>query len=131
LPSTVAVIVLLDLRTSIPLAILDGTYITAVRTGAAGAVAASVLARKDSKTVGLIGAGTQDRMQVLALNEIYLLRKAPVFDKVESSRGKYAAEMSKRLGIDVQAVDNAKDTVSNADIIVTVTPSRQAIVKNE
>jgi alanine dehydrogenase len=131
LPSTLAVIVLLDLKTSVPLAILDGTYITAVRTGAAGAVAASVLARKDSEKVGLIGAGSQGRMQVLALNEIFHLERVTVFDNVEASREKYASEMNERLGIEVQAVNNAKDAVANADIIITVTPSRQAIVKDE
>jgi len=131
LPSTLAVIVLMDLKTSVPLAILDGTYITAVRTGAAGAVAASVLARKDSTKVGVIGAGSQGRMQVLGLNEIFHLQKVTVFDSVESSRMKYASEMSERLGIEVRPVDNAKDAVSNADIVVTVTPSRQAIVMEE
>jgi alanine dehydrogenase len=131
LPSTLAVIVLMDIKTSVPLAILDGTYITHVRTGAAGAVAASVLARKDSDTVGLIGAGSQGRMQVLGLHQIFRLKKVAVFDQVESSRINYASEMSELLGIEVQAVDNARDAVIDADIIVTVTPSRLAIVKNE
>ncbi len=73
LPPGIGIIVLLDLKTSLPLAIIDGTYITAVRTGAAGAVAASVLARDESKCVGMIGSGTQGRMQVLGLNELYPL----------------------------------------------------------
>jgi ornithine cyclodeaminase/alanine dehydrogenase len=59
LPPGVAVIVLMDLKTSMPIAVMDGTHITAYRTGAAGAVAASVLARKNSKRVGIVGAGTQ------------------------------------------------------------------------
>lgn len=131
LPSTVAVIVLMDLKTSVPLAILDGTYITAVRTGAAGAVAASVLARKDSTKVGVIGAGSQGRMQVLALNEIFHLSRVTVFDNVESSRIRYASEMSNRLGIEVRAVDNPRDAVLDADIVATVTPSRQPIVMDQ
>ncbi|MFX1369738.1 MAG: ornithine cyclodeaminase family protein, partial [Promethearchaeota archaeon] len=57
LPPGVAIIVLMDMKTSMPVAIMDGTYITAYRTGAAGAVAASVLARKDSKKVGVVGTG--------------------------------------------------------------------------
>lgn len=131
LPSGIAVIILMDLKTSVPLAMMDGTYITAVRTGAAGAVAANVLARKNSKTVGVIGAGMQGRMQVLALNEIFAIEKVKVYSRTESSRGKYASEMGGRLGIDVQAVDNARKAVTDADIVVTATPSKKAIVMEE
>jgi len=109
LPSGVAVIVLMDLETSLPLAVLDGTYITAVRTGAAGAVAASVLARKESKRVGMIGSGTQGRMQVLGLKELFSLEQVKVWDIDENGREKYAVEMRERLGIDVQAVDTVKN----------------------
>lgn len=131
LPSSMAVIILMDLKTSVPLAMMDGTYITAVRTGAAGAVAASVLARKDSKTVGVIGAGMQGRMQVLALNEIFLIEKVKVYSRTEGNREKYASEMSEKLGINVQAVGDARKAVINADIVVTATPSKKAIVMDE
>jgi len=131
LRSGVAVVILMDLKTSLPLAIMDGTYLTAVRTGAAGAVAASVLARKDSKKVGLIGAGTQGRMQVLALNEMFTIEQVKVFDKDEKSSEKYSSEMAKRLGIDIRAVGDAREAVTDADIVVTVTPSRKAIVMDE
>jgi len=131
LPSGVAVVILMDLKTGLPLAIMDGTYLTAVRTGAAGAVAASVLARKDSKKVGLIGAGTQGRMQMLALNEMFTIEQVRVFDKDKESREKYSSEMAKRLGIDVRAVADAREAISDADIVVTVTPSRKAIVMDE
>lgn len=131
LPSGVAVIVLMDLETSLPLAVLDGTYITAVRTGAAGAVAASVLARKESKRVGMIGSGTQGRMQVLGLNELFSLEQVKVWDIDENGREKYAVEMRERLGIDVQAVDTVKSAVNDADIVVTATPSRKTLVMSE
>ena len=131
LPSGVAVIVLMDLKTSLPLAILDGTYITAVRTGAAGAVAASVLARKESKQVGMIGSGTQGRMQVLALKELFRLEQVKVWDIDESGRIKYAEEMRERLEIEVEAVNEVKSAVEDADIVVTATPSRKALVMSE
>jgi alanine dehydrogenase len=131
LPPGFAVIILLDLKTSMPLAIMDGSYVTAVRTGAAGAVAASVLARKNAKRVGVIGSGTQGRMQVLALNELFPLEQVKVFNinKVNSER--YAVEMSERLGIDVQAVDTALNAVSNVDIVITAVPSKKAMVMDE
>ncbi|MGQ9719770.1 MAG: ornithine cyclodeaminase family protein [Candidatus Jordarchaeum sp.] len=131
LPSGIAVIILMDLKTSIPLAIMDGTYITAIRTGAAGAVAASVLARKDSKRVGVIGAGTQARMQVLALKELFSLEQVKVYNIRETGSKKYASEMSQRLGIEVKAVSSAKEAVSDVDIVVTVTPSKKTLIMNE
>jgi ornithine cyclodeaminase/alanine dehydrogenase len=131
LPSGVAVIVLMDLKTSMPLALMDGTYITACRTGAAGAVAASVLARKDSKVVGIVGAGTQARMQVLALRELFSLEEVRVWDKYENMARKYAEEMPEILGFKVRQENNIADVVSGADIVVTVTPSREILVMEE
>jgi len=131
LPPGFAVIILLDLKTSMPLAIMDGSYVTAVRTGAAGAVAASVLARKDAKRVGVIGSGTQGRMQVLALNEIFPLEQVKVFNINKVNSEKYAVEMSERLGIDVQAVNTAQNAVSNVDIVITAVPSKKAMVMDE
>ena len=131
LPPGIAVIVLLDLKTSMPLAIMDGTYITAYRTGAAGAVAASVLARKDSTKVGIIGAGTQGRMQVLALKEIFQLEEIRVWDIEEKMATEYASEMSELLGIDVKNFTNREEVVRGSDIVVTVTPSKKALVEKD
>jgi ornithine cyclodeaminase/alanine dehydrogenase len=131
LPSAIGVIVLMDLKTGVPLAIMDGTYITGVRTGAAGAVAASVLARKNSKIVGVIGAGVQARNQVLGLNEVFALKKVKVYSQTEESRRKYASEISEKLGIEVEAVDHARKAVIGSDIVVTATPSKKAIVMDE
>ncbi len=131
LPPGIAVIVLLDLKTSMPLAIMDGTYITAYRTGAAGAVAASVLARKDSTKVGIIGAGTQGRMQILALKELFQLEEIRVWDIDEKIAQKYSIEMSELLGIDVRNFTNREEVVRGSDIVVTVTPSKKALVDVE
>ena len=121
----------MDLKTSMPLAIMDGSYITAVRTGAAGAVAANVLARKDAKKVGVIGAGTQGRMQVLALNELFPLEQVKVYNIHKVNSEKYAVAMRERIGIDVQAVDTAKSAVSDVDILVTAVQSKNAMVMEE
>ena len=99
LPPGFAVIIILDLKTSLPLAIMDGSYITAVRTGAAGAVAVSVLARKEIKRVGVIGSGTQGRMQVLALNELFPLEQVKVYNINKVNSEKYAEEMSEFLAV--------------------------------
>ena len=131
LPPGFAVIILLDLKTSLPLAIMDGSYITAVRTGAAGAVAASVLARKEVKRVGVIGSGTQGRMQVLALNELFPLEQVKVYNINKVNSEKYAVEMSERLDIEVQVVDTAENAVSEVNVVVTAVPSKKAMVMDE
>jgi alanine dehydrogenase len=131
LPPGIAVIVLLDLKTSMPLAIMDGTYITAYRTGAAGTVAASVLARKDSRNVGVIGTGTQGRMQLLALNELFSIQNVKVWNINRSSAVKYQDQMSKMLSIDIQVVDTPGAVIPDADILVTATPSREALINED
>lgn len=128
LPPGIAIIVLLDLETSMPLAIMDGSHITAYRTGAAGAVAASVLARKDSTNVGILGAGTQGRMQLVALKELFDIQHARVWDIDPDMTRRYVDEMSTTLSIDIQAVDAPEKIVVDADIIVTATPSRKALI---
>lgn len=131
LPSGIAVIILLDLKTSMPLAIMDGTYVTAYRTGAAGAVAAQVLAKKQSEVVGVIGSGTQARMQVLALREIFPLKEIKVWGRHTEGRDLYAQEMTEQLRIKVTPEDNIEDAVSEVDIIVTTTPSKKALVMSD
>ena len=131
LPPGIAVIILMDLKTSIPVAIMDGTYVTAYRTGAAGAVAAKVLARKDSKKIGVVGAGTQARMQILALREVFSLKEIKVWDINTTLRDKYVEEMSEQIKIQIEPVEDIRDAVIEADIIVTVTPSKKALVMEE
>ena len=127
-PPGIAVIVLLDLETSMPLAIMDGTHITAFRTGAAGAVAASVLARKDSQKVGIVGAGTQGRMQLLALKEVFDIQDVKVWDIDGGIATRYRDQMTKELSIDILVVDTPDAVVPDADILVTVTPSRKTLI---
>ena len=131
LPPGIAVIILMDLKTSMPVAIMDGTYVTAYRTGAAGAVAAKVLARKDSNIIGVVGAGTQARMQVLALREVFSLKKIKVWDINTTERDRYVEEMSEQLKIPIEPAEDVKNAVTETDIIVTVTPSRKALVMKE
>ena len=132
LPTVMAVILLLDPETGKPVAIMDGTWMTDMRTGAAGGVAAKYLARPDSRTVGIVGAGRQARTQLMALREVLEeIEEVRVTDIRKDVREKYAEEMSEKLGLNVKAVDSVRETVEGADIVVTVTPVRKPIVKNE
>lgn len=131
LPTVMATIILVDPRNGAPLAVMDGTLITAMRTGAAGGLAAKYLARRGSKVVGFVGAGTQARTQLLALLALYAnLDLVKVWSRTRESRETFVSRMKaihKGLG-EIVAVDNVEDAVQGVDILVTTTPSRAPVV---
>ena len=134
LPTVIATIILVDPRNGAPKAIMGGSYITAMRTGAAGGIAAKYLARKTSKIVGLVGAGVQARTQLMGLLSVYgKLKEVRVCDKEKEARCKFIAEMGPKYGhlSSLVPVESAKEAVEGADIVVTTTPSRQPIVSDE
>ncbi len=131
LPALTGVVILNDLKTGIPIAIVNAAPITALRTGAAGAVAAKYLARKGSRSVGIIGTGVQGRSQLMGLNELFDIEEVRAYDRVRDSSIRYASEMSNKLGLDVKAVKVPRDVVENADIVVTATPSRKPIINSK
>ncbi|MBA7675531.1 Delta(1)-pyrroline-2-carboxylate reductase [subsurface metagenome] len=125
-----AIIIYSDPETGYPLAVIDGTYITNMRTGAAGAIAAKYLARKNSTTLGLVGAGEQARTQLIAVKETFPnMDKVMVFGK-DNTDTRLAQEMSKALTLNIQPVKTIEEAVK-ADIVITTTPSRQPLVKSE
>ncbi|MDI6884227.1 MAG: alanine dehydrogenase [Hadesarchaea archaeon] len=130
LPTVMATIVLLDPKTGAPLAIMDGTWITNIRTGAGGAVAAKYLARKDSRVAAMVGAGVQAKTQLLALNEVLKIEEVRVNDLSVGKAEKYAKEMGKKLGLDTKATKETRKAVEGADIVVTTTPSRRPVLMN-
>jgi alanine dehydrogenase len=131
LPTVIGTIVLFDPKTGAPLCIMDGTWITAMRTAAATGVATKYLARKDVKTVGLIGAGYQAPFQLEALCEVMEVELVKVYARRKERVEKFAEEMEAKLELDVEAMDTAEDAVKGADVLVTVTPSRAPVVKDE
>jgi len=131
LPNLWGIIVLNDLNDGRPLALIDGTYITACRTGAAGAVAAKYLARKDSGKVGVLGAGTQGRYQVSALSEILKIEKVKVYDNVSEIAENYVGEMSSQFNFQIEHARTPKQAVQGSDVIVTATPSTKPLILND
>jgi len=134
LPTVMATVILVNPETGAPLAVMSGTWITAMRTGAAGGIAAKYLARKDPKVIGLVGAGTQARTQLIALLSLYgRIEEARVWSRSEATREKYVSEMKPLCGeqVEIFPVENVKDAVIDADVIVTTTPSRRPIVSDE
>jgi len=124
LPTVGAVIILNDAKTGTPVALMDGTYITGMRTGAAGAVASKYLAKKDAKTLGVVGAGQQALFQIAATAGTIKLEDILVYDPNENSIEKLCAELEK-LGIKIKSAP--LEEVAKQDIVTTTTPSREPI----
>jgi alanine dehydrogenase len=133
LPTVMATIILVDPRTGAPEAIMGGTWITALRTGAAGAIAAKYLANLKPKTVGIVGAGTQARTQLMGLEHVFeTVEEVRVWDRAEKAALKYAEEMGIKCNqVAIFSVKSIEKAVEGADIIVTATPSRKPLVSAE
>lgn len=133
LPTVMATIILVDPRTGAPEAIMGGTWITALRTGAAGAIAAKHLANPNPKIVGIVGAGTQARTQLMGLEHVFeTIEEIRVWDRTEKTALKYAEEMRIRCNqASIFSVKSIKKAVQGVDIIVTATPSRKPLVSAE
>jgi ornithine cyclodeaminase/alanine dehydrogenase-like protein (mu-crystallin family) len=129
LPSGSGLIALFDAGTGLPAALLlDNGYLTDVRTGAAGAVAAEVLAKRHVEAVGVIGSGVQARHQVQCLRVVRQFSRLIAWSPTRSRLEAYADEM-RQEGLDVVLAGEARDVCEAADIVIVATPSREPIVR--
>jgi alanine dehydrogenase len=124
LPTVMAVIIYNDPETGYPLAIMDGTDITAFRTGAASAVASKYLARKNIKTLGLVGAGRQAYTQLMAHAAIYHLDLVRVYDISQASLEKFIRSFPQ-----YRVESHTLPEVMTSDIVCAVTPAHQPVVR--
>jgi len=132
LPSGSGMMVVISARTGFPQAVLlDNGYLTEVRTGAAGAVAARYLAREAIQTAGVIGAGSQARYQMLALKQVRDFGRLLVYSRTPERVQAYAAEMGPLLGVEVVVAKDAETVVRGSDIVVTTTPAHAPYLKAE
>jgi len=111
--------------------LLENGFLTDLRTGAAGALAADLLARREIEQVGIIGTGAQGRYQLAALLGVRRPRRVLVFDRSAEAAAAYAADMRARHGISVSAVESAQAAVEHSDLVVCSTPSREAYLRLE
>ena len=129
-PTVMALVILNSTETGAPVAIMDGTYLTDMRTGAAGGIAVKYLARKNSKIVGFVGTGNQAKTQLLAISEVIDIEEVKATSTSEKSTLAFKDEMEKRIGCSITPEKSIQD-VCDCDILVTTTPSRKPIVMNE
>jgi ornithine cyclodeaminase/alanine dehydrogenase-like protein (mu-crystallin family) len=122
LPYINGLIILNDPETGIPIAVMDCVWITAARTGAATAVAAKYLARKDSRTVGILGCGVQGKSNLEAICETFKIEKVFAYDQRTEVSQSFARTNSVAQNVEIVAVDAPKQAVSGCDIVVTAGP---------
>jgi ectoine utilization protein EutC len=131
LPSGSGLMALFDAATGLPVALLlDNGFLTDIRTGAAGAIAADVLARRQLFTVGVLGAGLQARHQVQCLRTVRDFRQVVAWSPTRSRLEAYCREMQIQ-GYDARPAASAEEVCAVADVLITTTPAREAIVQPE
>ncbi len=131
LPTVMAKIVLNDPETGLEWTDMDGTHITNYRTGAAGGVAAEVLARPDAARLGVIGAGEQARTQIAAIMRVRRIQEIIICDCARARAQVLLEEVAARYQVQVRLAPEPKETSLASDILVTVTPSDTPLVKRE
>ena len=122
LPYVTGLLILNDYETGIPIAVMDATWITAQRTGAATAISAKYLARPESSTVGILGCGVQGRSNLEALSVVFPLRKVYAYDSHLERAAQYVRDATAQFGFEAVVVTDPKQAVVNSDIVVTAGP---------
>jgi alanine dehydrogenase len=130
LPTIHAVVIVVDAETGRPTALMDGTYLTALRTGAASGVATDLLARPGAQVAAIFGAGAQARTQLEAVCTVRHIEQAWVYDVSPEAAATYAAEMKQGeapIPADLRVADSAAQAVRDADVVCTATTSQTPV----
>lgn len=122
LPYLAGLLILNEEDTGLPMAVMDCARITAMRTGAAAAVAARHLARPDSAVIALLGCGTQGRSHLEALRELFPLKRVVAYDTVPEQTTRFATEVEARWELPVTRATSPREAVESADLVVTSGP---------
>ncbi|MHC1722363.1 MAG: ornithine cyclodeaminase family protein [Aminipila sp.] len=128
LPTMIGTILLFDGKNGAPLCIMDGSLITGIRTGAAGAISSKLLARKDSKVVAVFGAGGQARMQIYALCQVMNIQEIRVYSEYKEELLKYKEDVETNTKAKVIICDTPEEAMKDADIAISTTPSKKYLV---
>jgi alanine dehydrogenase len=127
LPLIHALVIVMDSNTGEMAALMDGTNLTALRTGAASGAATDLLARPEASSAAIFGAGVQGRTQLEAVCQVRPVQEAWVYDLTPERAEAFGAEMSQRLSIPVHIAQNPSEAVRQADIICTATTATSPV----
>jgi alanine dehydrogenase len=130
LPTVQGVVIVVDGDNGYPLAIMDSIEITIQRTGAATAVAARYLARRESRRAAIVGCGVQGRVQLRSLLEVLPLDRVAAYDIDQQARDRFAAWVRVDLKLDARTADSVSDAVRDADVVATCTPSAHFVLNS-
>jgi len=123
------VVMLFGVEHGEPLAILDASAITAIRTAAASAAATDVLARSDAGDLALIGSGVQARTHLAAMKAVRPLRRVRVWSRNRVNAERFASEEAKAAGVRIEVADTAEAAVKGADLVCTTTSSKEPVLQ--
>lgn len=131
LPTVFSILIYTHPETGFPLAICDGSYHTVMRTGSAAAVSAKHLARPDSTTLAIVGAGNMAEGVLATCNEVFAWQDVRVWSRSQGTLDDFVAAQQPRYeGFEIRASTNLEEVVRGADVVVTVTPARGPIVED-
>ena len=128
LDSHQGVVLLFDLENGVPIAIMDASEVTAVRTAAVSGMVTELLARDDASVVTILGSGVQARTHLEAMAEARSLTEVRVYSRSEANRTRFVERASARYDFPVRATDSADEAVRGSDIVCTVTSSREPVL---
>ncbi len=119
LPYIMGLLILNDPETGAPYCVMECGLETAMRTGAASAVAAKYLAREGAESLAIVGLGEQGRWQLIALDKVLEIKQVKVYDIVKKAQDRYVKEMSEKVDVPIIPVESARDAMVDADVVVT------------
>lgn len=126
-PTHNALIALFDSKTGVPLAVMDGRYITEVRTAATSALATAALARPGSKRVALLGTGVQARAHIRALPHVMTIAELRIWGRT-ADRASSVAQFARGAGLAAGVADSVREACNDADVICTITSAREPVL---
>ena len=130
LPTIQGVVIVVDGDNGYPLAVMDSIEITIQRTGAATAVAAKHLARRESRSAAIIGCGVQGRVQLQSLREVLALERVAVYDLDRGASDRFVGWVRDDLELEARVASSASDAARDADVVVTCTSSTRVVLED-
>ncbi len=128
LPSILATIMLFSHENGKMIAVMDGSYITAIRTACASAMASKVLSNPTGSVLGILGAGVQARAHITALARVRTIHSIKIYSPSGTSASCVKQEMTSEIGVEIEVANSAEEAVRGADLIVTATTAKQPIL---
>lgn len=122
LPYITGLLILNDVETGVPYAVMDCTWITAYRTGAATALSAKYLARPESSVVGILACGVQGRTNLEALSVLFPIQRVYAYDILPAAQERFINEMRNKYVFEIIGVDDPRQAVVDSDLVVTSGP---------